>query len=32
VEGGRLPTADGMLNLQIFISAGYQCAPAPLHH
>jgi hypothetical protein len=32
VEGGRLPTADWMLNLQIFISGGYQCAPAPLHH
>jgi hypothetical protein len=31
VEGGRLPTADWMLNLQIFISGGYQCAPAPLH-
>jgi len=32
VEGGRLPTADWMLNLQIFIAGGYQCAPAPLHH
>jgi hypothetical protein len=31
VEGGRLPTADWMLNLQIFISGGYQCASAPLH-
>src|SRR5262249_32485223 len=30
VEGGRLPTADWMLNLQILTSGGYQCAPAPL--
>jgi len=32
VEGGRLPTADWMLNLQILTSGGYQCAPAPPHH
>jgi hypothetical protein len=32
VEGGRVPTADWMLNLQILTSGGYQCAPAPPHH
>src|SRR5215475_7906841 len=32
VEGGRLPTADWMLNLQILTSGGYQCASAPPHH
>ena len=32
VEGGRLPTADWMPNLQILTSGGYQCAPAPPHH
>jgi hypothetical protein len=32
VEGGRLPTADWMLNLQILTSGGYQCAPAPPYH
>src|SRR5215813_9852881 len=32
VEGGRLPTSDWMLNLQILTSGGYQCAPAPPHH
>jgi hypothetical protein len=32
VEGGRLPTADWILNLQILTSGGYQCAPAPPHH
>ena len=32
VEGGRVPTADWMLNLQILTSGGYQGAPAPPHH
>jgi hypothetical protein len=32
VEGGRLPTSDWMLNLQILTSGGYQCAPAPPNH
>jgi hypothetical protein len=32
VEGGRVPTADWMLNLQILTSGGYPCAPAPPHH
>jgi hypothetical protein len=32
VEGGRLPTADWMLNLQILTSGGYQSAPTPPHH
>jgi hypothetical protein len=32
VEGGRLPSADWMLNLQILTSGGYQCAPTPPHH
>src|SRR6266404_2131256 len=31
-EGGRVPTSDWMLNLQILTSGGYQCAPAPPHH
>ncbi len=32
VEGGRLPTADWMLNLQILTSGGYQCgAQTPYH-
>jgi hypothetical protein len=29
VEGGRVPTSDWMLNLQILTSGGYQCALAP---
>jgi hypothetical protein len=32
VEGGRVPTSDWMLNLQILTSSGYQYAPEPLHH
>ena len=32
VEGGRLPTSDWMLNLQILTSGGYQCVPEPPHH
>jgi hypothetical protein len=32
VEGGRLPTSDWMLNLQVLTSGGYQCAPAPPNH
>ena len=32
VEGGRVPTSDWMLNLQILTSGGYQCAPAAPHH
>ena len=32
VEGGHVPTADWMLNLQILTSGGYQCAPAPPNH
>src|SRR5215471_7264791 len=32
VEGGRVPTADWMLNLQILTSGGYQCVSAPPHH
>jgi hypothetical protein len=32
VEGGRVPTADWMLNLQILTSGGYQYAPTPPHH
>src|SRR5512134_20780 len=32
VEGGRVPTADWMLNLQILTSGGYRCAPAPPNH
>src|SRR5467141_991772 len=32
VEGGRVPTSDWMLNLQILTSGGYQCTPKPPHH
>jgi len=32
VEGGRLPTSDWMLNLQILTAGGYQCAAASPHH
>ena len=32
VEGGRVPTSDWMLNLQILTSGGYRCAPAPPNH
>jgi hypothetical protein len=32
VEGGRVPTSDWMLNLQILTSGGYQGAPAPPNH
>jgi hypothetical protein len=32
VEGGRVPTSDWMLNLQILTSGGYQYAPEPPHH
>ncbi len=32
IEGGRLPTSDWMLNLQILTSGGYQWAPAPPNH
>ena len=32
VEGGRMPTGDWMLNLQILTSGGYQCTPKPPHH
>jgi hypothetical protein len=32
VEGGRLPTSDWLLNLQILTSGGYQCVPKPPHH
>ena len=32
VEGGRLPTSDWMLNLQILTSGGYQGTPEPPHH
>jgi hypothetical protein len=32
VEGGRVPTSDWMLNLQILTSGGYQHAPGPPHH
>src|SRR5207247_4617945 len=32
VEGGRVPTSDWMLNLQILTSGGNQYAPAPPHH
>ena len=31
-EGGRLPTSDWMLNLQILTSGGYQMTPEPPHH
>ena len=30
--GGRVPTSDWMLNLQILTSGGYQCASAPPNH
>jgi hypothetical protein len=32
VEGGRVPTSDWMLNLQILTSGGYQAIPAPPNH
>src|SRR4030095_2860502 len=32
VEGGRVPTSDWMLNLQILTSGGYQCATETPHH
>jgi hypothetical protein len=32
VEGGRVPTSDWMLNLQILTSGGYRYAPEPPHH
>jgi hypothetical protein len=32
VEGGRLPTHDWLLNLQILTSGGYQRAAETLHH
>ena len=32
VEGGRVPTSDWMLNLQILTSGGYRYAPEPSHH
>src|SRR6266849_591627 len=32
VEGGRVPTADWMLNLQILTSGGFQCAAETPHH
>lgn len=32
VEGGRVPTRDWMLNLQILTSGGYRYAPEPPHH
>jgi hypothetical protein len=32
VEGGRGPTSDWMLNLQILTSGGYRYAPEPPHH
>jgi hypothetical protein len=32
VEGGRVPTADWILNLQILTSGGYRYAPEPPHH
>jgi len=32
VEGGRLPTSDWMLNLQIVTSGGYQCVSELPHH
>jgi transposase-like protein len=32
VEGGRVPTADWMLNLQILTSGGYRYAPDPPNH
>jgi hypothetical protein len=32
VEGGRVPTSDWVLNLQILTSGGYRCGPEPPHH
>jgi hypothetical protein len=32
VAGGRVPTSDWMLNLQILTSGGYRYAPAPPNH
>jgi hypothetical protein len=32
VEGGRVPTSDWMLNLQILTSGGYRYTPEPPHH
>jgi hypothetical protein len=32
VEGGRIPTSDWMLNLQILTSSGYRYTPEPSHH
>src|SRR2546422_4358373 len=32
VEGGRLPTRDWFLNLQILTSGGFQCVAETLHH
>ena len=32
VEGGRVPTSDWMLNLQILTSGGYRCRPESPHH
>ena len=32
VAGGRVPTSDWMLNLQILTSGGYRYAPEPPHH
>jgi len=32
VEGGRVPTSDWMLNLQILTSGGYRGGPEPLNH
>ena len=32
VEGGRVPTSDWVLNLQILTSEGYRCGPEPPHH
>jgi hypothetical protein len=32
VEGGRVPTSDWMINLQILTSGGYRHAPEPPHH
>src|SRR5499433_1852889 len=32
VEGGRIPTSDWMINLQILTSGGYRCALEPPNH
>ena len=32
VEGGRVPSSDWILNLQILTSGGYRYAPEPPHH